>query len=80
MSMPAIHSTFRRKYGIPPHGDRKAPDSQWGFPLPPADHPQALQFARAVLSRAHQAKDFAASDVAKQVAKAKAIVHDKAKK
>lgn len=72
--MPAINAAFRRKYGIPPKGDRTAPDSEWGFPLPPADHPNAKAFARAVIDRAHQATNFAPADVAKQVAKAKRIL------
>jgi hypothetical protein len=73
----SVNSTFRRRYGIPPKGT--APkggwaDSDYGFPLPPADHPKALEFAHAVLSRAHQNGNFDPADVAKQVAKAKRIV------
>jgi|GEM_PF-978199 len=72
--MAAINATFRRKYGIPPKGNSSAPDSEWGFPLPPAGHPDALKFARAVLDRAHQATNFAPADVARQVAKARRII------
>lgn len=76
-AMPAINASFRRKYGIPPKGTAPAggwADSDYGFPLPPADHPNALKFAHAVLSRAHQNTRFDPADVAKQVRKAKAIV------
>lgn len=79
----AVNSTFRRKYGIPPKGTPPAggwADSDYGFPLPPAGHPQALQFAHAVLSRAHQSKNFDPVDVAKQVAKAKRIIAQHEKK
>jgi hypothetical protein len=70
-------SSFRRKYGIPPNGDRSAPDSEWGFPVPPATHPQAQQYAHGVLSRAHQNGSFKAEDVAKQVRKANVILYGK---
>jgi len=80
--LPKIHSSFRRKYGIPPKGtppDGGWADSDYGFPLPPADHPHAYDFARAVVSRAHQATNFDPADVAKQVRKAKVIIakHEK---
>lgn len=76
-AMPAINADFRRKYGIPPKGTPPPggwADSDYGFPLPPADHPQAVKFARAVLSRAHQNTRFAPDALAKQVARAKAIL------
>jgi hypothetical protein len=76
-----VHADFRKKYGIPPKGPGPHAPSDYGFPLPPAGHPQALKFAHAVLSRAHQATNFDPADVAKQVRKAKAIIaqHDKSK-
>lgn len=76
-AMPAVHAAFRRKHGIPPKGTPPKggwADSDYGFPLPPADHPAALQFAHAVLSRAHQSKNFDPKDVAAQVRKAQAII------
>lgn len=80
--LPAIHASFRRQHGIPPKGKPPAggwADSDYGFPLPPSDHPQAYKFARAVVSRAHQATNFDPADVAKQVRKAKTIIakHDR---
>ncbi|HEY1882217.1 MAG TPA: hypothetical protein VGG51_04160 [Candidatus Cybelea sp.] len=81
-AMPAVHSTFRKKFGIPPKGTPPPggwADSDYGFPLPPSDHPLAYKFARAVLSRAHQNTKFDPARLAKVVSRAKAIVakHDK---
>ena len=69
----------RKKFGIPPKGDGPHAPSSYGFPLPPKDHPNAKKAARAVLSRAHQSKNFDPADVAKQVAKARAILGEPAK-
>lgn len=76
------NAAFKRKYGIPPKG--KPPkggwaDSDYGFPVPPATHPQAVQFAHGVLSRAHMSKQFSAAALAKQVRKAQAILKQKNK-
>jgi hypothetical protein len=76
------NSKFKRLYGIPPKGTPPKggwPDSAYGFPVPPSTHPQALKYARAVLSRAHQSKNYSAADLKKQIKKAQAIVkkHDK---
>ncbi len=68
------NAKFRRSYGIPPAGDKNAPASEWGLPLPPAHHPHAVAFAKAVLRRAGQATRFDKVDVAKQVKKARAIL------
>ncbi len=68
---------MRRKYGIAPKGKPPKggwPDSAYGFPVPPKGHPQALRYARAVLSRAHQSKKYTQADLQKQVRKAQAIV------
>ena len=76
-TMPAIHASFRKKYGIPPKGTPPEggwADSDYGFPLPPSGHPNALQFAHAVVSRAHQNTRFDPAAVAKQVSRAKAII------
>ncbi len=75
------NAKFKRLYGIPPKG---APpkggwaNSDYGFPVPPATHPDAVKYARAVLARAHTSKNFSAADLKKQIAKAQAIVkkHD----
>jgi hypothetical protein len=76
-AMPAVHASFRKKYGIPPKGTPPPggwADSDYGFPLPPSDHPQAYKFARAVISRAHQNTKFDPGRLAKVVSRAKAIV------
>jgi hypothetical protein len=83
-AMPAIHASFRKKYGIPPKGKPPAggwADSDYGFPLPPSDHPQAYKFARAVVSRTHQNTKFDPGRLAKVVARAKAIIakHERSK-
>jgi hypothetical protein len=72
-------AAFKRKYGILSTAGKakKAADrvdSDWGFPLPPSGSPNAKRFARAVLSRAHQAKNYDAADVDRQVRRAKAIL------
>ncbi len=79
------NAKFKRLYGIPPKG--KPPkggwaDSDYGFPVPPSTHPDALKYARGVLARAHMSKNFAAADLKRQIAKAQAIVkkHDKSYK
>lgn len=71
------NAAFRKQYGIPPKGTPPKggwPDSAYGFPVPPADHPDALRYARAVLARAHMSKKFAPDDLQKQIKKAQAIV------
>lgn len=76
----APDAAFRKKYGIPPKGTPPAggwADSDYGFPLPPANHPDAKKYARAVLSRAHQNGTHDPADVAKQVAKARRILGEK---
>ena len=60
-----ITADFRRRYGI---GDTGR------LPLPPRDHPDALKFARAILSRAHQVKGVDPAKVAARVAKAKSYL------
>ncbi|TAM90626.1 hypothetical protein EPN42_05645 [bacterium] len=70
-------AAFRKKYGIAPKGTPPKggwPASAYGFPLPPADHPQALRYAHAVLSRAHTSKKYPAAVLARQIRKAQAIV------
>jgi hypothetical protein len=61
-----IHQSFRDKWGIPGTGGK--------FPLPPRDHPDAKKFARAVLSRAHQAKGIDPAKLAARVRKAKSYL------
>ncbi|HEX3456637.1 MAG TPA: hypothetical protein VHR97_01665 [Candidatus Baltobacteraceae bacterium] len=80
--LPTIHASFRRKHGIPPKGKPPAggwADSDYGYPLPPSDHPQAYKFARAVVSRAHQNTKFDPDQLAKQVRRAQTIIakHEK---
>lgn len=72
-----ITAEFRKKYGIAPKGG--GPPSDYALPLPPADHPLASKFARAVLSRAGQvdASKYSPASIARQVAKAKAILAKK---
>jgi len=66
--LPAIHASFRKKFGIPPKGKPPAggwADCDYGYPLPPSDHPQAYKFARAVVRRAHQNTKFDPAQLAK---------------
>lgn len=73
----AVSTSFRKKYGIPPKGTPPEggwADSDYGFPLPPNDHPQAYQFARALVSRAHQNTRFDPKKVAARVKRAEAII------
>jgi hypothetical protein len=73
------NAAFKRKYGIPKKAAKTKPaekraDSDYGFPLPPKAHPKAKRYAHAVLARAHQGADFDSNDLAKQVARAHAIL------
>ena len=63
-----ITAAFRKKHGIGDTGK---------LPLPPKGHPLAKTFAAAVLRRAHQVKGLPADLVAKQVARAHAILNAK---
>jgi hypothetical protein len=68
---------FRKKYGIAPKGDAPKegwPPSAYGFPLPPKGHPEAIRYAHAVLTRAHQNTKYDPVDLAKQVKKAQEIL------
>jgi len=76
-AIPGVNASFRKKYGIPPKGkppERGWADSDYGFPLPPDDHPKAYHFARAVVSRAHQNTRYDPAKVAARVKRAQAII------
>jgi hypothetical protein len=76
-AMPGLNASFRKKYGIPPKSTPPPggwADSDYGFPLPPNDHPKAYQFARAVVSRAHQNTKFDPAKVAARVKRAQGII------
>lgn len=68
---------FRKKHGVPPSGKGPHPASSYKLPLPPATHPMAKRYARAVLSRAHKTKGVSPANVAKQVRKANRILYGK---
>jgi hypothetical protein len=80
VSEAAANASFRKKYGIPPKGAGPHPPSSYGFPLPPAGHPDAKKYARSVLSRAHQGENFDPKQLAAQVAKARRILGEPPKK
>jgi hypothetical protein len=77
LSEAGVKAAFRKKYGIPPKGAGPHAASSYGLPLPPASHPAAIPFARAVIRRAGQATNFDPDDVRKQVRKAKDILRGK---
>jgi hypothetical protein len=68
---------FRKKHGVPPSGKGPHPASSYKLPLPPATHPMAKRYARAVLSRAHKTKGVSPENVAKQIRKANTILYGK---
>lgn len=72
-----VDANFRKKHGVPPSGPGPHPPSSYKLPMPPASHPMAKKFARAVLSRAKKTKGVSPANVAKQVAKANRVLYGK---
>ena len=72
-----VTAAFRKAHGIAPAGAGPHAPSDYGFPLPPADHPNALSFAQAIVRRAPQNTRYPQLDVERQVRKAKRIIRQK---
>lgn len=72
-----VDAAFRKKHGVPPSGPGPHPASSYKLPMPPATHPLAKKFARAVLSRAKKTKGVSPANVAKQVGKANRVLYGK---